>query len=244
MLPGILGKFSPSKIPNGAFWWEMDRGVTVVSGDVEQWNDQTGNARHLYKVNDARRPAYSATGVNGRPCAELVQANLDLLVSGAISGMANISKYSVTVVWKADINDTGTHAVLSQPTTYQAGIIFDNHLLQFRTNAHPSTGGMYLPAFTSTDWNILTWIFDGTQVADADRVRLWLNGVQQTLTHFGDAMSSTMTITALYLGSYLSSGMLTGKIAAVHGIAGVYSTTHRSQLTTHWGRKYGIAVTP
>lgn len=60
-------RFSPKDIPDLGLWLRADQGLTLVDGKVSQWDDLSGNSRHLAQSTDGRRPTYEATGLNGNP---------------------------------------------------------------------------------------------------------------------------------------------------------------------------------
>lgn len=53
--------FSPLDLAP-ALWLRGDLGVTLTSGNVSTWADQSGNARHFTQGTDANRPTYDQSG--------------------------------------------------------------------------------------------------------------------------------------------------------------------------------------
>lgn len=49
-------------IVSPAAWHRFNTGITVTGAGVSQWDDASGNARHLLQATDARRPAKQAGG--------------------------------------------------------------------------------------------------------------------------------------------------------------------------------------
>lgn len=45
-----------------AAWFRFNTGITVTGAGVSQWDDQSGNARHLLQATDTNRPALEADG--------------------------------------------------------------------------------------------------------------------------------------------------------------------------------------
>jgi hypothetical protein len=41
--------------------------VTLSSGAVSQWNDKSGNSRHVSQAVAAQQPTWNATGLNSKP---------------------------------------------------------------------------------------------------------------------------------------------------------------------------------
>lgn len=55
--------FLPSETAGLAAWFRPGVGVATVDGLVSQWDDQSGNGRHLKQVSAAARPSLSPQGV-------------------------------------------------------------------------------------------------------------------------------------------------------------------------------------
>jgi hypothetical protein len=52
----------PSTIEGLEGWWRKGVGITESGGLVSQWNDQSGNGRHLVQATEASRPAVQGDG--------------------------------------------------------------------------------------------------------------------------------------------------------------------------------------
>lgn len=57
-----LQYFKPSDLPNLAAWFRFGLGITAVSGAISQWDDASGNARHLIQATGANQPTLQNTG--------------------------------------------------------------------------------------------------------------------------------------------------------------------------------------
>lgn len=58
--PDVL---NPNQVPGILGWWAWKTGITDTGGFVEQWDDQSGAANHLFDLSSTTRPAYnSGTG--------------------------------------------------------------------------------------------------------------------------------------------------------------------------------------
>lgn len=71
-IAGSGGRLIDPSLPQEGLlvWLRADRGVEVKDGSVEAWQDQSGNQLHASKSSLNTRPAYLATGFNGRPTLE------------------------------------------------------------------------------------------------------------------------------------------------------------------------------
>ncbi|WP_223302363.1 hypothetical protein, partial [Flavobacterium branchiophilum] len=51
---------TPGGVSGASLWYKSNVGVTNATG-VSQWDDQSGNARHLTQSTTASRPVYNTT---------------------------------------------------------------------------------------------------------------------------------------------------------------------------------------
>jgi hypothetical protein len=60
---------SPAAIPGLQGWWKADVGTSAVVdlAAVSQWDDQSGNDRHLLQTAATKQPLYVASGQNAKP---------------------------------------------------------------------------------------------------------------------------------------------------------------------------------
>lgn len=73
--------FQPSDIANLAAWYRADQGITIATG-VSQWNDISGNGRHLTQATGANQPTFGATsGPNSTPALTFDGSNDSLAVT-------------------------------------------------------------------------------------------------------------------------------------------------------------------
>lgn len=64
---GVAGSDRTPTLPPSAFadlaaWYRFGMGITVTGAGVSQWNDASGNGRHLLQGTDAARPPLQADG--------------------------------------------------------------------------------------------------------------------------------------------------------------------------------------
>lgn len=69
----LMGQKGPGGIGNTngssdlSFWIKADKGVTSSSGDISQWNDQSGNGHHVSQAQSSQKPTLSTNALNGNP---------------------------------------------------------------------------------------------------------------------------------------------------------------------------------
>lgn len=54
--------FNPANLGNLAAWFRFNSGITDTAGAVSQWNDASGNARHLLQATATNQPAKQGDG--------------------------------------------------------------------------------------------------------------------------------------------------------------------------------------
>lgn len=107
---------------------EADQGVTLVSGKVSQWDDLSGNARHLVQATDALRPRVAGGGIRKEILFEGAQklgaTVLDLDPPFTIVVCARLKKTPSTAsaaIRNAILEQAGGGAVGSGIALYQEG---------------------------------------------------------------------------------------------------------------------------
>lgn len=55
---------SPLDLPNLAYWFRADLGVSTTGGKVTNWLDQSGNGHHVSQSTDSQRPTFNASDAN------------------------------------------------------------------------------------------------------------------------------------------------------------------------------------
>ena len=89
------GFTDPTDIPGLLGWWDAaDTGtITATGGSVDQWNDKSGNGRHL--VDGATAPTTGATTING---LNVLDFSDDQLIYDAGSDILDVDPYTLVFV--------------------------------------------------------------------------------------------------------------------------------------------------
>jgi hypothetical protein len=58
--------FNPKSVAGMLLWLDASTGITLVSGQVDVWADQSGNGNNATAPSSVLRPDYSATGFKGK----------------------------------------------------------------------------------------------------------------------------------------------------------------------------------
>lgn len=90
-------------VTSPTLWLKSDKGITLdSSGNVEEWQDQSGNNYHMTQSNAANRPAYLYNKINYKPTLQF---------NGTAAYMTNSFGQDLSqpntffAVWKVDLED-------------------------------------------------------------------------------------------------------------------------------------------
>ena len=141
-------------------------------------------------------------------------------IAGLANYLNNKNKFSYETWFKVNSTTSfGTLFSFGNNDNYSNDIIF--FVLGNQINAQINNGadGGAVAGFTSTGWNNMCVIYDGTQTGNTNRLKLYLNGVQQTLS-FGSynvpTSTSNTSMVNTGLGAYSTGGwnnFISGSIA-------------------------------
>lgn len=92
---GSAALWTPANITT-ALWLDAADASTITQsgGTVSQWNDKSGNNRHVSQAISSRQPAYSATGLNSKPAIDFDGTD-DYLKNAAFQPAGAISCFLV-----------------------------------------------------------------------------------------------------------------------------------------------------
>jgi len=98
---GTVAQWVPTLYSGLAQWLDGSDSSSITldgSNNVSQWNDKSGNARHVLQANATQRPSYITAGINGLNCLNFDGSD-DFLASSAFS-LGSLSAFAVvTARW-------------------------------------------------------------------------------------------------------------------------------------------------
>jgi len=122
--------------------------------------------------------------------------------------LAGVQKFTISL-W--------VHSARPQAAYYSAGVsgVFTNDILLaasggtlfFQVN-NGSDGGATISYTPAATWRMITAVFDGTQTSNAERSKIFVNGIQQSATygsHTVPSVTASPASASARLGSYVSS---------------------------------------
>lgn len=102
--------FGPQKVHGLKLWLRADSGITLVSGKVSAWADQSGNGFSLTQSTAGLRPAFVASGVGARASVSFDGADdyVGLASEIVATSVLSTSAFTVFAVFNATAIDSAT----------------------------------------------------------------------------------------------------------------------------------------
>jgi hypothetical protein len=215
-------QFSPLHIQGCKLWLEADYGITLSGSKVSGWADQSGLGRNLIQPTDSVRPSYSAGAVNGYPKVTFGAGIYMNFVAQWTGG--NAPGFTCVVVVDHVAGQTGWNAILRS----------QNNASVYWANDKPQ---IYVNTGSATSANVQNDLCVGVfRLIPSNTAKITINGSTETITKsFTDGVS---TFPCLSYGSETFRG---DKIAVCWWNR-ILSDNETSQISRHYGAKYGIAV--
>jgi hypothetical protein len=204
------------------------------------WTDLTGNSRNGTLINGV---GYSALN-NGTLTFD--GTNDYVTVANTVAVLSAVNKFTIESWFKltnASLNNTifsfGTGA------SYNNDILVAVYGTTILAQVNNGVDGSASPtaAFTSTAWTNIQVVFDGTQTGNANRLKMYINGVLQTLTFAYTVPATTAVNSSCGIGAYSTgsfNNFLTGNIAVTRLYTTAFSQT---DVTTNFNAiksRYGL----
>jgi hypothetical protein len=204
--------------------------VTTVSGAVSQWNDKSGNGRHVSQATAGSRPPYVASGLNGK---NIVRFDSDFLSASAYNNPT--SSYSIFDVTIREATLGGLGAIIGYQTSTSrafAGFRDDNTLWH-------GAGGSSLSnvAFATSAGAYLFEYSIGSTAVSTLRVNAV---VRNTITGYTETAGGS----AHELGQGGGTGPIEGLVSIAERvlISSVISTDTRQRIEGYLAHKWGLTA--
>lgn len=206
LLTGLGGtfnaaSFAPSDLTNLSLWLRADYGITLNGSKVAQWDDKSGNGRNFANATGSSQPTYNSTGgSNNQPYIKFTRASethLDL----TNSYLSSLTGLTVFIVYY-EPDPAGNQIPISSTGYASMKQRYNNNSYYYPIDN--SAYGSY--ADTSTSWCYESIVFDGSQTGNANRLKMYLNNVQKTLTFAGTIGAALGSVTFTYMGGFYTGG--------------------------------------
>jgi hypothetical protein len=225
----------PGGVAGAALWLDASRLTGISNGDaVATWTDASGNGHTAIQGASTSRPVYVASAVNGQPAVQFDGVN-DYLQNTSFTTLSGQRGATAFVVFQADTPSANLVAFC------ESGRNVNSQVYGNLAHAYATTGKWGRVAFTSRNWTIWNSVYDGTQGSNATRLKLYLDGVGQTLT-YGATIPTVLSTGAGYdVGRPQGTNLAywDGRIAEVIVYARTLSPSERLAVEGYLKTKYG-----
>ena len=171
-----------------------------VSGDTfNQWNDSSASAHNATPIGGGSKPEWWSNVQCGLSAVKFDGTTSKLSVN-PLTAIANITGYTAIVMGK--ILNTGTTQQFVTSGIGNASTNNSNLRLSGGTFVIGAAGGTAQTAqIADLNPHMWTMVFDGTQSTNADKLKFYIDGTQESLTFLSNVGTSTnSSIDTLYIG--------------------------------------------
>ena len=203
-------------------------------GSGTTWTDLSGNSNNGTLTNG---PTFN-TGSGG---SIVFDGTNDYVLCSKQNALVNVTQFTIGAWMKRNLSNSVV--IIGQIETLSNDVSFE---LWSDGNAYfevgNGTNGYGYIANTSTNWQYLMMVFNGTGDINSDRLKAYINGTLQTLTYSGTIPSSTGTVnTNLNIGAYITnSNYSNGNISAVQIYNRALSSTEILQNYNATKTRFGL----
>jgi hypothetical protein len=229
----------PGGVVGVALWLDAGRLGLSNGQAVASWPDVSGNGHTATQGTSSSRPVYVASAVNGQPAVQFDGVN-DYLPNTSFTTLSGKTGTTAFVVFQADTTSTNRVAFC------ESGRNVNSQVYANLVYTYATTGKWGRAAFTSKNWTIWNSVYDGTQGSNATRLKLYLDGVAQTLA-YGATIPAVLSTGAGYdVGRPQATNLAywDGNIAEVIVYARTLSESDRLAVEGYLKQKYGMGVPP
>lgn len=244
----------PDDVPNLALWLDANDASTLTldgSGNVSEWRDKSGAARHAAQATSTARPAFGGLGFGGKPALAFDGVD-DILTIGNLSGLIH-DKTGATVIMVARTPTTSTvkraFSLVSRPQTLIYRSIFaiwaDQGIISANARKHSSEAGSTTVAGPAEGAaHVLTACMDYGSLA---ALNFYANGVHQGEDAIaGAGTRSNAALVAAAIGAFYATGSPSqyweGDIAEIILYHRELSAEERTGIEAYLANKWGIPL--
>lgn len=234
--PHLSAPWTPKRLGASLAVWLRGDSKVLNGSNASQATDLSTNARHYTQGAAGAQPAWSATGLAGRPCFTFDGSD-DILVGPSLAALSTSADVFVVVQLDVDPPIAGHGGCWDCAGTGQEdycpnfadGAIYQGALSTARKSTAVTKGSGYFqtPRIVAVYSAASDW-------------KLSLNGVQQYSTGTNTFASSGGV--AIGGDATVSAARLKGKIAELIIASPALTSTQRAKVHSYLGKRYGITV--
>jgi len=237
------GNVTPLSIAGSALIVDYDPAYEYAlnSGNLSALGNNA-SAATTYDLTTAaagNQPPYNTVDAtaNNRPTIGNFDGSADCLRNLTANPIAGRTQCTAFLV--AQINPVIGQLIISGASTPMAIQVLSNTMYVY------SSGSNYGQlTYSSTAWVIVELVYDGTQTGNANRLKLFINGTQQTLTFSGTIPAILAASTTFFMGALNDAAAVpfAGKIAQYLVVNSADTVDVNPRMRRYLGAKFGITV--
>jgi hypothetical protein len=239
----VDGYLAPNDIPGLQLWLRADMGITLSSGNVSNWTDQSGIGdanRDMVQATSANQPGFTVnnSGYNNQATIDFISANSFYLFSNGAWSSSVAAPYTVIVIGNDDAAPTILEPYFNSSITGSSPTLFWN-----------GTGD----DFGISNWGAGYYSGGPPSTGSASFYMVEFNEPNNTLRVNADTPAATFSLGGnVNIGTYgFSLGTfenlsyyLNGSIAEVIVYNSILTNTTRKMLENYIIDRYGIIIGP
>jgi hypothetical protein len=241
----------PDDLPSLQLWLDAadTSTITASSGSVSQWNDKSGNARHVTQATGADQPVTGSATLNGLNVIEFVSS--DRLTRTSTTAIGNGVTGATTYV-VARFTDFSVLRAVFAVSTGTGGGQAARFVTNSTTGSKVQLGGRTLDAdsfvsqdstttLNTTDHYLITGVYD---IANTDLYIYLGSTLEGTNTSYQTSTTTSATNSLkLAVGSSVAeTGFHAGTIAELLVYHGAHTADQRSKVWNYLAAKWGLTL--
>jgi hypothetical protein len=227
----VSGGFTPDDLSPFAWW---DNGTDYMAADGSLWEDKMLNY-DLATIGTP--PTFTPNAQNGLPSFAFNGTN-DILQGAKITELSGVSSFVIWMVSKRGVLVHESEAGV--PLNFRVNLIqLDDDDAFYAVVANGSLA--FGTCAGSNIFNCAVLVFDGGQTGNANRLKLYVNGVQQTLSFTGTVPATTdsQSDATIRMGKFADATFNSGEVLEA-GIAETITSQQLIDINAYMVNKYAL----
>jgi hypothetical protein len=185
----------PTTISNCLMWFDAADSSSLTydgSNNISQWNDKSGNALHV-TASGSNRPTYLPLGAIMRKGGVQFNGTSHALRRAKIANMQSQSGLTVFMVGGNQGSQKGGGLLFHGYDTTNRTVVTNNYEVDTLSYGILSAGTSAQGTFSLGQLTLQRTdiVFDGSLSGNSNRLKMWVNGLQRTLTFTGTIPATT-----------------------------------------------------
>jgi len=219
-------------------WWDTQDAASIThsSGAVSQWNDKSGNGKHLTQATSGNKPTYSATGMDGSlPAISAADTARNLSNTSFTIGSSSLTVVLVAYVDATASNNARLCSWFNGTNDYQGTT---NGVIPFLAKTPSSMGGYWnlsdrgsaSASFGVKRWFISEW--DGS----TGNHKIYVGGSAGSAVAWSSSNTFSGAGTLRLMNSSLGSEGCIGRFGEAFVVKRVLTSGERTSIAAYMAR--------